>query len=142
MSNKLSAAEVEKLYEAASQATEHAYAPFSRFLVGAAVLTGGGNIFTGVNVENASYGLTICAERIAIGNTISAGSIDIRALAIHTPSASAPPCGACRQFISEFGADIIVIFKQNQELVQMTISELLPFAFTRQLLPTAVVTIS
>jgi len=132
----LSQAAATHLYEEAKMAAECAYAPFSKFPVGAAVLTGNGTIFRGTNIENASYGLTICAERIAIGNTISSGSIDIVAIAVHTKVGSGSPCGACRQFIIEFGKDIIVIFKQGDDLVQMLISDLLPFAFDKSMLPT------
>lgn len=131
---KLEASEVSNLYEAAKEAAGFAYAPFSGFSVGAAVLTTGNKIFTGVNVENASYGLTICAERIAIGNTLSAGCHDIRAIAIHSPNAAAPPCGACRQFILEFGSDILVVFMHQDELIQIRADELLPFAFTKEAL--------
>ena len=122
------------LYEEAKLAASFAYAPFSEFPVGAAVLTSSGAIFRGTNVENASYGLTICAERIAIGNTISSGTIEIKAIAVYTATGPATPCGACRQFIIEFGKDIIVLFKQGDELIQKPISELLPFAFDKSML--------
>ena len=124
----------QELYEEARLAAGFAYAPFSDYPVGAAVLTKNGNIFRGANIENASYGLTICAERIAIGNTISADSIDIVALAVYTEAGSAAPCGACRQFIIEFGKNIIVIFNQDGALVQVPISELLPYAFDKSML--------
>ena len=98
----------EPLIEAALKVREHAYAPYSEFAVGAAVLTEDGNIFVGCNVENASYGLAICAERNAIASAIAAGKRKFVAVAIAaTPLAS--PCGACRQFIFEFGDDIQVI---------------------------------
>jgi cytidine deaminase len=130
----LEASEASILYEEAREAAAFAYAPFSGFSVGAAVLTKGNRIFTGVNVENASYGLTICAERIAIGNTLSAGCHDIRAIAIHAQHAAAPPCGACRQFILEFGSEILVLFMHQGKLIQIRADELLPFAFTKEVL--------
>ena len=98
------------------------------------MLTNDGHIFRGTNVENASYGVTICAERIALGNVISNtdGAIDIKAIAIYTPNVeSAAPCGACRQFIIEFGKNIVVVFKHDGQIVQRTIHELLPFEFTK-----------
>jgi cytidine deaminase len=124
----------EDLYGEAQIAAESAYAPYSSFPVGAAVLTKSGSIFRGTNVENASYGLTVCAERIAIGNTISSGSIDIAAIAVYTKIGTGTPCGACRQFILEFGNEIIVVFKQGDTLTQMPISDLLPFAFDKAML--------
>jgi len=133
--NYLSQEETTRLYEAAISASEHAYAPYSGFPVGAAVLTGDGNMFPGTNVENASFGLTICAERIAIGNMMSAGYSDVRAIAVYSGTTAAPPCGACRQFIIEFGENVIVVFRQGEQLVQKTIAELLPFAFTKAMLP-------
>jgi len=97
-----------QLIESAIQARGNAYAPYSEFAVGAALLTSSGEIFTGCNVETASYGLAICAERGAICSAVSAGQREYQAIAIAaTPLAS--PCGACRQFIVEFGKDIDVI---------------------------------
>ncbi len=127
-------AEASKLIEEAQEACKNTYSPYSNFAVGAAVLTKDGHIFRGTNVENASYGVTICAERIALGNAISntGGAIDIRAIAVYTPHVdSVAPCGACRQFIIEFGKDIVVIFKHESQIAQRTIHELLPFEFTR-----------
>lgn len=119
----------ESLYAAAKTACIVAYAPYSQFIVGAAVLTTDGQIVQGVNVENASYGLTICAERIAIGTAVSKGAKGIKAIAVYADVDSLSPCGACRQFILEFGPEIIVVFLQEKILVQKTASELLPFAF-------------
>ncbi len=99
---------LEPLIDAALKVRQQAYAPYSNFSVGAAVLTDDGSIFTGCNVENASYGLAICAERNAITSAIAAGKQNFVAIAVAaTPLAS--PCGACRQFIFEFGDDIQVI---------------------------------
>ena len=98
----------EPLIQAALKVREQAYAPYSNFLVGAALLTADGNVFVGCNVENASYGLAICAERNAITTAVAAGKQNFVAIAVAaTPLAS--PCGACRQFIFEFGDDIQII---------------------------------
>jgi len=98
-----------RLVAAAQAASTHAYAPYSRFAVGAACVTADGRIFAGANVENASYGLTICAERNAVFQAVSAGQRDITAIVVYTPTAApTTPCGACRQVICEFGADIAV----------------------------------
>ncbi len=96
------------LIERAIEVRNRAYAPYSKFKVGAAVLTADGQIYTGCNVENASYGLTLCAERAAICSAVSAGKQDIVAVAV-AASPLASPCGACRQFIFEFGSEIEVI---------------------------------
>ena len=121
----------EKLIEAAKKARENAHAPFSNFKVGAAVATKSGKVFTGCNVENASYGLTICAERVAIFKAISEGETDFTNIAVvaDTPELT-PPCGACRQIIWEFCGDVPVIManlKGETETLQM--KELLPRAF-------------
>ncbi|MGC9359985.1 MAG: cytidine deaminase [Anaerolineae bacterium] len=96
------------LITAATRAREHAYAPYSRFAVGAAVLTGAGCVFTGCNIENASLGLTVCAERVAIWKAVSEGERALQALAIVT-DVGATPCGACRQVIAEFADDLDVL---------------------------------
>ncbi|HKW89127.1 MAG TPA: cytidine deaminase [Candidatus Acidoferrales bacterium] len=102
--------EEEKLIIAARQAREHAHAPFSEFRVGAAVRTKSGRIFSGCNVENASYGLTICAERVAIFKAVSEGEREFDSIAVVTDSdALTPPCGACRQIIWEFCGDVPII---------------------------------
>ena len=96
------------LIQQAAEAREVAYAPYSNFLVGAALLTADGKTFTGCNVENASYGLSICAERTAICKAVSEGHQAFRAIAV-AASPLASPCGACRQFIVEFGKDLSLI---------------------------------
>ncbi len=96
------------LIKAASEVRWRAYAPYSNFFVGAAILTESGRVFSGCNVENASYGLAICAERSAIVQAVSAGERAFRAIAICGPQ-MITPCGACRQFIKEFGIDIPIL---------------------------------
>jgi cytidine deaminase len=122
----------DELLRAARDAMQRAYAPYSNFHVGAAVLTEEGDIFTGCNVENASYGLTSCAERNAIFGAIAAKgpSLRIRAVAV-TNAAGVPcsPCGACRQVIHEFGPDAVIFFQGNDGTVSALASELLPAGF-------------
>ncbi len=96
-----------QLLEAARTARERAYAPYSNYRVGAAVLTADGVIFSGANVENASYGLTICAEQSAVAAAVSAGNREIIGVAVSSENAGSP-CGACRQVLSEFGSDMEV----------------------------------
>ena len=103
------------LIEAALSAREHAHAPFSHFKVGAAVATESGLIFTGCNIENATLGLTICAERVAVFKAVSEGSHDFLRMAIATDcETSAPPCGACRQILWEFCGDIELVLVNLQ----------------------------
>lgn len=121
----------EALTAAAREASAHAYAPYSRFHVGAAVLADDGRVFTAANVENASYGLTSCAERNAIFAAVSAGVRQIVAVAIHTPTAKpVPPCGACRQVIHEFGPHATVVSCcDGNQIRSWSLGELLPSAF-------------
>jgi cytidine deaminase len=128
----LSPAERSQILEAARQAVTQAYAPYSNFRVGAAVLTAKGNIFTGVNVENASYGLTVCAERAAIFTAVAQEGPEMRLKAltvVNDHPGPFPPCGACRQVIFEFGADALVIFQGQEGLEEVSIARLLPRAF-------------
>ncbi|MEM9770756.1 MAG: cytidine deaminase [Cyanobacteria bacterium P01_D01_bin.73] len=122
----------EQLYAEAKRASKKAYAPYSKFQVGAALLTRAGVIYRGCNVENASYGNTICAERTAIVKAVSEGDRDIEAIAVYTESGDLSPCGACRQFISEFGADIQVVYRSSEQIISKAISELLPDSFSDQ----------
>jgi cytidine deaminase len=112
--SSLSESERDRLISAAEDAARNAYAPYSRFQVGAAVLTSSGQIYAGCNVENASYGLTICAERVALFSAVATEGPDgfgVRAIAVATSTrAPAPPCGACRQVMAEFGLDAEVFF--------------------------------
>lgn len=101
-------AQIDELVKTALAVREKAYAPFSKFYVGAALLDDAGRVFGGVNVENSSYGLTICAERTAAGTAITAGAKEFVAVAVATPGAAAP-CGACRQFLYEFGPKCAVL---------------------------------
>ncbi|HZU33373.1 MAG TPA: cytidine deaminase [Candidatus Angelobacter sp.] len=116
----------------ATQALEHAYAPYSNFRVGAALITDDGRLFTGCNVENASYGLTICAERAAIFHAVreTEGKLRLRALAVvNANQRPCSPCGACRQVIAEFGANTVVIYRGQEDYTEATITELLPETF-------------
>lgn len=120
------------LIEKARQARECAYAPYSGFKVGAAILASNGEIYTGCNVENASYGLTSCAERNAVFKAVCAGEREFKRLAVVTDLAEpAAPCGACRQVLAEFDLDLTVIMANTQgEKRITTVRELLPQAFT------------
>jgi len=121
----------EQLIASAAQARERAYAKYSNFTVGAAVQTASGEVFTGCNVENASYGLTICAERVALCSAVAGGFQKLTAIAIVT-SGGMPPCGACRQCMAEFNNDIIVLMVDADDLTQVKeqrLSELLPSSF-------------
>jgi cytidine deaminase len=111
--------EFQPLIDAALAVRKNAYAPYSKFLVGAAVLTADGTMFIGTNVENASYGLTICAERIAAGAAVAAGHRTITAVAVAT-EAAASPCGACRQFLAEFGGGMKVFQVDAENPTHMT----------------------
>jgi cytidine deaminase len=121
----------EKLIDAAKQAVRNTYCPYSKFPVGAAVLTVRGKIFAGCNVENASYGLTVCAERNAVFRMIAEGEREIAAVAIYTPTAApAAPCGACRQVIREFGPEAwIICVCDTDKVIRKRLSELMPLAF-------------
>lgn len=127
---------LEALTEAARRASENAYCPYSHFAVGAAVLTEEGQTFTGCNVENSSYGLTICAERNAAFNAVAHSEPGTRivAVAIYTPTMTpAPSCGACRQVISELGPDAeVVSVCDGPDILRQTVSELLPNDFSER----------
>ena len=121
----------DSLLRSALEIRQQAYAPYSKFLVGAAVVTEDGRIFTGTNVENASYGLTICAERVAAAAAVAAGHRKITAVAVAT-AGGASPCGACRQFLAEFGGsmDVLLVDVDRPENVkQMSLADLLPEQF-------------
>ena len=123
---------LDELKRRARQAARHAYAPYSGFRVGAAVLASSGEICAGANVENASLGLTICAERNAIFQAIAQGASGIDALVVYTPTpASTPPCGACRQVLHEFGPAALIVCCTDTDGAERryTLAELLPGAF-------------
>lgn len=124
--------DLEALLQTAREAQKRAYAPYSRFAVGAALLTASGKVFTGCNVENASYGLTICAERVAVGCAVAAGERDFVAMAIVAPSPGpVSPCGACRQTLVEFNPKMrLVLANLRGDVLETTAGDLLPGAFT------------
>jgi len=124
-----------RLADAARRASAHAHCPYSRFRVGAAVLTGDGSIAAGCNVENASYGLTVCAERNAVSRAVADGARNIDAVVVYTPTPEpVTPCGACRQVIAEFGSGArIRCICDGPAILEFDLADLLPhaFAFTR-----------
>jgi len=125
----------EQLIALALKARQKAYAPYSHYLVGAALLTASGKVFTGANVENASYGLAICAERTAAVKAVSEGERDFVAIAVATENGGSP-CGACRQVLNEFGPDMRVLIADADGKYQaMRLSELLPASFGPAQLP-------
>lgn len=120
-----------KLLDEAKRVREFAYAPYSNYAVGAAALGASGEIYSGCNVENASFSVTNCAERTAIFKAVSAGEKEIMALAVVAEgSAPVPPCGACRQVIAEFRIPYILMANLAGDVKEMTLEELLPGAFT------------
>ena len=122
---------IERLIEAASEVRAKAHAPYSSFAVGAAVLDGGGRIHVGCNVENASYGLSVCAERHAVAAAVSAGGQAIEGVAVVTDtSPPSSPCGACRQVLVEFGDFPVILANLEGDQVLTSVAELLPGAFT------------
>jgi cytidine deaminase len=121
---------VKDLFKAAKEASANAYVPYSGYRVGAALLCSDGSVYTGCNVENASYSLTICAERNAVFKAVSAGVRDFIAVAIYVDSERQfPPCGACRQVLSEFNPSLEVIYGNRNAMKQDNLSDLLPSAF-------------
>ncbi len=131
----LTETQIADLVAAARDAQMSAYAPYSNFAVGAAALTGDGTIYRGCNIENASFGLTVCAERVAIFHAVAAGRIDIVAVAVSTAAPTlCKPCGACRQVIAEFSraqSPVVVVSTTLSGLsATETITDLLPDTFT------------
>jgi cytidine deaminase len=122
--------EIQKLIEKALEAKKNAYVPYSHFHVGSAILTDDGKVYTGCNIESASYTPTICAERTAIFKAISEGSKKIKKIAIVGDADMTYPCGVCRQVIREFGKDSeIIIANSTEEYKVHTLEELLPYSF-------------
>ncbi|MDA3845050.1 MAG: cytidine deaminase [Vallitaleaceae bacterium] len=125
----------QELIKIAKEAMAHAYVPYSKFKVGAALLTRDGKVFTGCNVENASFGATNCAERTAIFKAISEGERDFVKLAVvsHT-DAFTYPCGICRQVIAELLPEATLIFSHKDETQELTLNDILPYQFDSNLL--------
>ena len=121
----------QKLMDCAIKARENAYSPYSHFAVGAALLCEDGTLYEGCNIENASYGLTNCAERTAIFKAVSEGHIKFKALAVVADTEGpCAPCGACRQVVAEFKIPIIIMGNLMGNVKIVTIEELLPFSFS------------
>jgi cytidine deaminase (EC 3.5.4.5) len=118
----------------AIEAMENAYAPYSKFKVGAALLTKSGKIYTGCNIENSSYGASVCAERVAIFKAVSEGEHDFELLVVATKTEEpSPPCGICRQVISEFSNDLpIILVNDKGSIIETNINKLLPFPFLKE----------
>ncbi len=128
----LELADRDRLVAEARQVAQNAYAKYSNFQVGAALLTTEGQVVTGCNVENASYGLTMCAERSAIFSAVAkfGPALSIRAIAVvNSKDASCSPCGACRQVIHDFGPDATVVFQSSDGWSEVPITKLLPYGF-------------
>jgi cytidine deaminase len=128
---KLSDEERHALIDLANEARRRAYAPYSKYQVGAALRTKSGRLYTGCNVENAAYPQSMCAERVAIYKAVSEGEREFEVLVVATPNGGSP-CGGCRQVMAEFGVDTLVLIADSEgHLVQeTTVSGLLPLAFT------------
>lgn len=125
--------DAKELMKMAIEARQNAYAPYSHFAVGAALLAESGKVYTGCNIENASYGLTCCAERNAIFAAVGAGERRFKMLAVAADSPeSVAPCGACRQVIAEFGIPLVVMGNLKEEIKIMTAEELLPYGFGQE----------
>lgn len=126
----------EKLYLLAAAAAKNSYSPYSGFAVGAALLTEDGTVFTGCNVENASYSVTVCAERVALCTAVAAGYRKFKAIAVaggrdHSELTVCPPCGLCRQALAEFcGSELSVILSDGEGgIAEHSLGELLPMSF-------------
>ncbi len=128
---KLTNEERQSLIDLANGARKHAYVPYSKYPVGAAVRTKSGRLYTGVNIENAAYPQTMCAERVAIFKAVSDGESEFEVIAVVTNNGGSP-CGGCRQVMAEFGLDTVVLIADGEGHLQkeMTVAELLPEAFT------------
>lgn len=119
-----------RLIADAHEARRHSYSPYSEFAVGAALLTAGGTIYTGCNVENAAYGLTICAERVALCKAISEGEREFRAIGVVGPEPGLSPCGSCRQALWEFAPGLMVFAEgPDGTIVEWPLRDLLPHPF-------------
>jgi len=125
-----------QLVKAALRARQHAYAPYSHYAVGAALLTASGEVYAGANVENAVYPLGLCAERVAVFNAVSEGHREFEAIVVATENGGTP-CGACRQVLAEFGLDltVFVVNAQGDVVLETTVRDLLPASFGPDDLP-------
>ena len=125
-----------RMIRSALESRQHAYAPYSNYAVGAALLTKSGKIFTGVNVENAAYPTGTCAERVAVFKAVSEGEKEFEAIVVASNNGGTP-CGACRQVLSEFGLEtqVIIVDSDGKLVLESTVGELLPGAFTPKDLP-------
>lgn len=122
--------ENEDLINLAKKVREKAFAPYSNFKVGAALLTKSGEVFTGCNVECTSYGLTICAERVALTKAVSEGFTEFEKIAVVADTKEpCSPCGACRQFLHDFGDFDVILSNLNDQIKKITVAELLPYGF-------------
>lgn len=125
--------DAKELMKMAIEARQNAYAPYSHFAVGAALLAESGKVYTGCNIENASYGLTCCAERNAIFAAVGAGERRLKMLAVAADSPEpVAPCGACRQVIAEFAIPLVVMGNLKEATKTMTAEELLPYGFGQE----------
>jgi cytidine deaminase len=133
MASKLNEEQRQHLIEKAAQARRWAYAPYSHYAVGAALLTESGKVYDGVNVENAAYPTTMCAERVAVFKAVSEGERGFSAIAVVTANGGTP-CGSCRQVLAEFGLDTMVIIAdaEGRVLQELSVAALLPGAFLPQ----------
>lgn len=133
MGTRLDDSECEQLIETACKASTTAFAPWSGLQVGAVLLTESGETYRGCNIENSAFGLTICAERVAVFSAVAEvgrEALAVRALAVASrDSASCPPCGACRQVLAELAPDAFVIFRDQGRVRQVPVGELLPYGF-------------
>jgi len=129
--SEISESDTQRLIDGARAAMDGSYSPYSRFAVGAALLADDGRIFTGANVENSSYGLTICAERVALVKAVTEGVRHFQGLALQTSSGRfVTPCGACRQVLAEFCADLLIWISTDEGVRKLSLRELLPLAFS------------
>jgi cytidine deaminase len=122
----------EALLEKARAVAENAYAPYSKFKVGAALLMADGSVILGCNVENAAYSMTVCAEVSAVTAMVATGNLNPVAIAVAGGKSGAPcpPCGACRQVLAEFNPDMMVVLESPNRIIVMTVNELLPLSFS------------
>ncbi|WP_457568261.1 cytidine deaminase [Desulfurobacterium sp.] len=122
---------IKRLLEIARKNLNYSYAPYSKFPVVAVLESRGGNVYTGVNVENASYGLTMCAERVALFKAVSEGEREFFRILVYSPGGMPYPCGACRQVLAEFcNGDFSVVVASDERLEEFTLKELLPHSFS------------